>query len=573
MRWAEWGPFRCFFHGLLFDRGDLAQWSNCGQLDYSNADLILRAYERGGEATLQRLRGSFVVAIIDRARDTAIVARDPLGSNPLFYVETGSQVLFAVTPQPLLEYPGVSRSLNRVALADHLCNRWPDPQETFFAAIRRLPPGWRVIISGGRLHPARYWDPWPEDRPIEWLTNEEAAKFDDVFDRTVGRCLGHGPTGIFLSGGLDSISVASVAADRARHIGSDPPLALSLGFAHPSCDERERQAAVARDLGLPQVMVDFNDAVGSSPLLQQSLELNKVLAAPILNTWMPAYLELARRGQSAGVQTILTGLGGDEWLGLSPYLVADLMRRGAVGDVIQFLCTLWRSHTRPPVALARHALWQCGVRPLVGLVLHRLMPKLLNAWRLKRQVSGDPLWLAPDPELRSMQRHRAQSTLPSLDPPQGFYFREERSVLDHSFSSWELEEQYQFGKTVGVRFLNPFWDPDLLEMLYRTPPRILNGGGRTKGLVRGTFARRFPALGLERQRKVLGTSFLSSLLRREGRALADVAGDFPALSNLGIVNGKATQAFVRETLGQPDQRIQRCWIPINLELWSRSHCG
>jgi hypothetical protein len=172
-----------------------------------------------------------------------------------------------------------------------------------------------------------------------------------------------------------------------------------------------------------------------------------------------------------------------------------------------------------------------------------------------------------------MQRHRAQSTLPSPDPPQGFYFREERSGLDHPIPSWELEEQYQFGKRVGVRFLNPFWDPDLLEMLYRTPPRILNEGGRTKGLVRGTVARRFPALALERQRKVLGTSFLSSLLRREGRVLADLAGDFPTLSNLGIVNGKAAQAFVRETLEEPDQRIQRCWAPINLELWSRSHYG
>src|SRR6516162_1819785 len=62
-RWAERGPLRCFFHGLLFDREALAQSSDRDQSDSSNAALVLRAYEHGGEGALSRLRGSFVVAI------------------------------------------------------------------------------------------------------------------------------------------------------------------------------------------------------------------------------------------------------------------------------------------------------------------------------------------------------------------------------------------------------------------------------------------------------------------------------------------------------------------------------
>src|SRR5262249_51382484 len=65
---------------------------------------------------------------------------------------------------------------------------------------------------GGHLRLDRYWKPFPEDAPIEWLTAKEAARFDEVFDRAVDRCLHNGPIGIFLSGGFDSISVA--AADR-----------------------------------------------------------------------------------------------------------------------------------------------------------------------------------------------------------------------------------------------------------------------------------------------------------------------------------------------------------------------
>src|SRR5205814_2252374 len=78
--------------------------------------------------------------------------RDPLGSHPLFYAETQSHVLFGELPESLISQPDVSRGLNRAALADHLCYRWPDPQETFFAAVRRVPPSWRAVIKRGRLH-------------------------------------------------------------------------------------------------------------------------------------------------------------------------------------------------------------------------------------------------------------------------------------------------------------------------------------------------------------------------------------------------------------------------------------
>jgi hypothetical protein len=69
----------------------------------------------------------------------------PLGSHPLFYAEIGSRVLFAASPLHLLDQPGVSRALNRAALADHLCHRWPAPHETLFAAVRRVPRTWKAV--------------------------------------------------------------------------------------------------------------------------------------------------------------------------------------------------------------------------------------------------------------------------------------------------------------------------------------------------------------------------------------------------------------------------------------------
>src|SRR5262245_45507588 len=337
--WIERGPFRGFFEGFLFDRDKLAQ-SVGSTTNVSDAELVVAAYARHGEAALSRLRGSFVVAVTDRLSNKTIVARDPMGSHPLFYSETGSTILFAMSPKALLACPGVARTFNRVALADHQCGRWPDRHETLYAGIRRLPPSWRAVVSDGCLRFERYWDPVPMDRPIEWLTETEVARFDEVFNQAIDRCLDSGPTGIFLSGGLDSISVAAGMTDRARQNGQSLPLALSLEFPDPTCDERTRQAAVARNLGLRQHLIGFEEALGSRPLLEQTLRPNQTAVAPPQNPWLPAYVELARRARRDGTTTICSGSGGDEWLCAGPYHSADLIRRGAFGELLSFFWTL-----------------------------------------------------------------------------------------------------------------------------------------------------------------------------------------------------------------------------------------
>ena len=571
VRWAEWGNLRGFLAGKIFDRLALTRVQDLNDKPRSSIELILRAYAHEGEEILSRLRGSFVLAIIDRGRDLAIVARDALGSHPLFYTETGSSVAFAATPRALLELPGVSRGINRAALADHLCDRWPDPQETFFSAVCRVPPGCKTIINNGRIRFERHWQPAPPDRPIDWLNENRAGQFEKLFERSVDRCVGDQIAGIFLSGGLDSISVAAFAADRARRNGEDLPKALSLGFTDPECNEQDRQVAVAQSLGLPQHLITFEEAVGSRPLLEQSLELNQHLSSPLLNAWAPAYLALAKLGKRDGVQTILSGQGGDEWLTVTPFLSADLIAQGAFRELANFFQVLLRSHNLDAFALARNSLWRCGLRPLGGRLLHRIAPRSRKTSRLKRLLAGDPVWVAPENDLRLEQRRRAESALSDPDPPQGFYARELQLGLDHSLVSWESEEQYELGRQVGVSFSHPFQDQDVVEMLYRTPPRILNEGGRTKGLVRRALARRFPGLDLERQRKVLALSLFQSTVWREVPTIACKIGDFPALSALGIVDGERAGAAIRDDLNSFGSRIHRVWATINLEAWTQSH--
>ena len=560
------GTVDVFVSGLIYDRADWIRELALDR-DTSAAQIVRVALIRYGFDAVARLRGSFAIAALDRRTETFRIYRDPLGSHPLFYTTSGGRLLCAATPRALLRQPGVPADLNRAALADHLCKRWPERQETFFSAIRRVPPGWVVEATSTRVVASRYWNPVGET--IEWLSDDESDRFDSVLDRAVDRGLEGGPTGIFLSGGFDSVSVAAVAADRARQLHRPAPLALSLGFPDPDCNEQPVQTAVAETLNLSMRMLPFAEAAGARGLLAEALEMNAHLAAPGFNTWFPAYASLLRLATSEGVHTIFTGEGGDEWLGVTPFLAADLLRRFRFADAFRLAQATQRSYRPSWPSVLRNSFWRYGLRPLASMWMSRLSPERWDRSRANRAQAAIPPWVAPDPAIRRTQFDRALHSLAPADPAGGFYGRESKLLLDHPLTSWQFEEQFALGMPLGVRFVHPYWDPDVLVLAYRTRPERLNLGGRSKGLVRETMARRFPALGFERQRKVTALNFFSNLARAEGPPLGEAHADFRALSALGVVDARGAREFMRSAWSGTPHQIGRAWLLVNLESWAR----
>ena len=103
-------------------------------------------------------------------------------------------------------------------------------------------------------------------------------------------------------------------------------MALSLGFPDPACNEETVQRGAAQSLGMPQEFVNFSDALDGRGLLVPAADMAASWPAPMMNLWNPAYFSLAQRGHGYGVRVILTGSGGDEWLTVSPFVAADLIR-------------------------------------------------------------------------------------------------------------------------------------------------------------------------------------------------------------------------------------------------------
>jgi hypothetical protein len=285
---------------------------------------------------------------------------------------------------------------------------------------------------------------------------------------------------------------------------------------------------------------------------------------------MPPYVALAERGHLQGVRTIITGEGGDEWLNVSPYVKADLWRRGDLAGIYRMAMTWRRSFDAPWSMVAKGSIWTFGLRPLVAAGIASVAPAAWDRNRTKRLLDSDPKWLSQDPRLRSEQFSRALATVADSRPPEGFYVRELRTFIDDPLMSIAFEEQHAIGQKIGVRFLHPYWDPDLVEHLYRTPPTVLTRGLRTKSMVRAAVARRFPGLGFERKKKVWALSFFATTLERDGPAVSRPYIDFSALGDLKVVDPVAARACVeRGFLGTPREKVN-AWRLVVLESWVRS---
>jgi asparagine synthetase B (glutamine-hydrolysing) len=560
-----------FFDGVLYNRSEVEK--NCGPDAWmlTDAALLLRLYELwGGIDSLRRIKGIFALLIWDRLTDSLVAARDPLGSYPLFYARTATGLVLSTSTSALLRHDGVPRELNRAALADHLSHRWPDPQETFLAGVKRVPPGHRLEATRSGLTLTRYWDPTPPGEPIQWVREDELGRFDALLDEAVARCYRQGRTGIFLSGGFDSISIAAVATDGARRDRQPRPIALSLGFPIPECNEEEVQRSVARSLGLNQELLAFEQAVAPDGLLANVLEMARTWPAPILNTWMPAYVRLAERGRRHGVSVILTGSGGDEWLSVSPYFSADLLRNLDFSGWWHFLHAWKRSYRVSWPQVLRGGISTYGLRPLMSSALDTAFHRPWTYCRVERVMRKTPDWVAPDADLRDELRSRVESSLMPLSPEGGYYLQEIRSGMDHSLMSLELEETYELGSRLGARILHPYWDADLVDMLYRTPPHLLNRGGRSKGLVRESVAKRFPTLGFKRHKKVVATSFFRTTLVKEAGAAWKRLGGVRALGDLGVVDPAATARTFADIMSQPiSSSAYQLWDILSCETWAR----
>lgn len=215
----------------------------------SDTEVLLRLLVREGVDALRKLNGMFAFAFVDTMARTFLIARDRLGVKPLYFTLLEGGLRFASELKALLAWPDARRDVDMQALAEFLAVNYLPSAQCIFAGYRKL--GAAQYLFGSLDHPEEasprtYWQLTVSD---EWgrsaITESERDELGELLsDATRIRLRSDVPVGVFLSGGIDSGLVATLASKNAK------PLALTVAFDEKEYDEAALAKQTAQNAGL-----------------------------------------------------------------------------------------------------------------------------------------------------------------------------------------------------------------------------------------------------------------------------------------------------------------------------------
>lgn len=357
----------------------------------SDTEVILHAYDAYGPAMLERLRGMFALAIWDPVRQGMLLARDPFGIKPLYYSDNGQRIIAASQVKALLGAPGVDGGTDPAGKAGFLLWGYVPEPLTFHRGIRALPAGsslW-IDISGARS-PASFWnvtDIYRSAQSRRQSYTPEARKAllrDALADSLHHHRVADVEVGLFLSAGLDSASLAGLAAEERL-----PLKTLTLGFdllRGGESDEVPLAEIIARHCGSPHE----TRWVGAKDFIQSRDDLMSAMDQPSIDGANVYFV--SRLAAEAGLKVALSGLGGDELFGGYPSFaqIPSLVRRlapfraaPALGRAFRFVSAPLLNHfTSPKYA----GLLEYGTRVEEAYLLRR---SLFMPWELPELMDPD----------------------------------------------------------------------------------------------------------------------------------------------------------------------------------------
>ena len=307
------------YNGEVFNfvelKKELQKTHNISFKTTTDTEVLLYLYKCYEDSFVERLNGMFAFAIYDFAKNEMILARDRMGQKPLYYAETSDLFVFSSEIKAITQHPGVRKELNLSALNQYLTFDYVPFPNSIYEGIYKLEPGCFLKVQKDKIIKKKsYWEhSFITDQSITF--QEAKQKFDSLLDKaTNARLMSDVPLGVFLSGGLDSSTVAYYAQKNASQSIST----FSIGFEENSYDESSYAKQVSDHLGTTHYMEYLS--------LQKSIDLISSIYPLVDEPFADAsliptyYLSQITRKK---VTVALGGDGSDELLAGYPTFISD----------------------------------------------------------------------------------------------------------------------------------------------------------------------------------------------------------------------------------------------------------
>jgi asparagine synthase (glutamine-hydrolysing) len=516
-----------------------------------DTEVLVHGYEEWGDRLLERLRGMFAVAIWDRRERRLLLARDRFGIKPLYWEATGGVLAFASELKALRRRPGFSARIDLDALDAYLAfNSIPAPL-TVFDGVRKLPPGHLLEWRPGREPAVRRWcRPAPvaaTDVRREGGATLAAELRDRLRDSVRAHLVADVPVGVFLSGGIDSCTLAALASE----VGEGPVRTFSIGFEERSFDELDRARLVARRYG-----TDHHEVVLRPDAAELLPEIVDAFDEPFADSSaVPTYA--VSRLAAEHVKVALSGEGGDELFGGYFTYVADVLApyaRAPARLARPLVERLPSSSRRVSVEYrAKRFVRAAGLPPLER---HHgwkeILPAEVRAELLGGARAADPVDLL---RARYAETAGAEPLARLQDVDVGVYLPDDLLVkTDRASMAHSLE----------VRV--PFLDPVVAELAFALPTRQKVRGLAKKVLLRRAAAPLLPreiVAGRKKGFSIPAAAWLRGELLPMARDLLSPA----ALRRGGLLDPAPVTRLLDEHAARADDHSRPLWGLLCFALW------
>ena len=501
-------------NGEIYNDPDLRlQLADTTFRSLSDCEPPLHLYLRDGVNFARHLRGMFGIAIHDKPANRLVLSRDIFGIKQLYYTETPDCLAFASEAQALIRAGLAGNGIRPRARAELLQLQFTTGRDTIFTDIKRVLPGETLVIENGRVtqvHRIKPNDCTPTS-PVSRDAGRALADLDrHLTDSVALHVRADVPTGLFLSGGIDSSALLSVMS----RLSSRPVVTLTAGFPGCTKDESDKARRVAEGAGAEHHQVDITAADFFAVMPQLALAMDDPTTD---SSALPIYM-LAAGAHRLGLKVVLSGEGADELFG-----GYKRYRRAT------WFFGLWRQKTR-----TRGVFRSDDVLGGAKGCLH--------AWR-------DGLEQAERAESRPLVS--AIQTLQAIDCaewlPNDLLLKLDRCLMAH-----------------GVEGRTPFLDPVLSPFAYNLPAELKVRGNMGKWLLREWVAKHAPAAEPWSKKKgfipPVGQWIASYKDRIEPLLLVH-----PAMTELSL------QPVIRQVFADPVRNPQACWSLIFYALWYSCH--
>lgn len=462
----------------------------------TDTEVVLTALIEWGEHAFEKFNGMWALALYDSVEGTLFLSRDRFGIKPLYVYREPGYFVFGSELRQVLAAPSVSSKANHRILADFLLWRYEEHStDTFFEGIHTLPAGTSTRltlddIDHARWSPRRYWEPRITS-PLGMKDAEDGFRHL-LRDSVRLRLRSDVPVGVTLSGGLDSSSIACLAAGILKEDGGGPLHTFTSVYEDPGYSEQHYADVVNSHIGAQATMIRPN----AERIREDWEPFVTSMEEPFSTLSFYSNWKVYQQIRAHGVPVVLSGQGGDELLlGYDRYRIAYLnilMRKGEYGAMAREMLAMRRNANMSPV---RQLLYLQYFRfPRVRTSRRRRLMKGLLRADFQRRHEGEDAHVRAEygyttrRELQENEMYRYQ--LPQL------LHHEDRESMHHS---------------IETRL--PFLDYRLFEFMLSQSDEAVIHGGWSKRILRNALTEVVPAAILRRTDKMGFETPTARLLR------------------------------------------------------------